>query len=154
MTLDRVKQNNLKEKNSIKKKLASLVRNNCECIERKRNKYKKSCTQPLFLHQIETNLIPWGYLGTKPNDTAPHLSFGCTFMDGRTIPIRRLGQIATKKGAQLQLLVVCSIHIFFSFCIINKHKHQFQSGIPTQRFISLFMKILLSPQYKQPKLIS
>ena len=61
-----------------------------ECTS-KRKKYRKSCSQPLFAHQSETNPPSLGVPGCKTRRHSSHFSSGFTFMAGGWVPIRRLG---------------------------------------------------------------
>ena len=65
-----------------------------ECkIEKERSKRK---VVPSHFSSIRVRPIrlPCGYLGARPDVTAHHSSFGCTFMAGRRIPIRKSDRTA------------------------------------------------------------
>ena len=51
-----------------------------ECIKRK--KYRKVVPSHFSPIRVRSIPLPWGYLGTRPDDTAHNSSSGCTFMAG------------------------------------------------------------------------
>ena len=60
-----------------------------ECKIEKESSKRKVVPSHFSSIRVRPIRLPWGYLGARPDDTVHHSSFGCTFMAGRRILIRR-----------------------------------------------------------------